>query len=403
MQEPTKHATAFEELFSQARVGPALCVSAGRARVCVAAAFLVLAAVPGIAGGARRMVLCALLVLFTALVHELGHALAALCFGHRVTIVLHALGAHTHCEPKPARGRAVLIALAGPCSSALVGAAAFEIHHVCALEWLKITALVNLGWGAINALPLLPFDAGRALLVLAGEKRRATLLAVMWAFASALTVEALLVEKNALLVLLFGVAAGASAIAWVHQQRVDRELVLELPAQLITARALLGRGELEDARRLATRIGVRASTTATANAAWELVAWAELAQGLPERAYGSLSRIQPLSDVDDYALAAVTAALGRTREAIGLLERSMQHTPRAEAIKLLIDLHVSRSDFVRACDTAQEWLELLAPADAQKVVQAAMLAGAREPAERLATELQRRRDDARRRRLLASP
>lgn len=391
MQEPTKpHATASEELLEQSRLGPMLSLSAGRARVSIAASFLVLASVPGIAGGARRMALCALLVLFTALVHELGHALVALSFGHRVTIVLHALGAHTRSEPKPMRARAALIALAGPCASLLAGAAGLGLQRIFALEWLEITAVASFGWGAINFLPFLPFDAGRALVTLIGEKRRAKLLAASVGLASMIAVEALLVEKNALLVLLFGIAAGASAIACVHQRRIDRELALDLPAQLVTARALLARGELEDARRLAMRVGVRASTPATANTAWELVAWAELAQGLPERAYGSLGRVHPLSDVDDYALAAVTAALGRPREAMGLLERSLQRRPCAGAVKLLIDLHARVGAFERACEIAAVRLDVLEAADARRVIEAASNAGSSAAADRLAHALAQR-------------
>ncbi len=391
MQEPTPSATVSEELLLQpTRLGPALCLEAGRVRVRVAAAFLVLAAAPGIAGGARRMALCALLVSFTVLVHELGHALTALALGHRATIVLYALGAHTTCEPKPTRGREVAIGLAGPAVSLLVGAGAFALARVLEHESLKIMAFSSLGWGAINLLPLIPFDAGRALLACVRERRRALLLSVSCVLAGAVALDGLLVARSALVVLLFGVAAGANAIAWAHQRRLDRERTFDLPAQLTLARRLLEQGEHEHARRLATRIGFRACTKTTANAAWELVAWAELALGLPERAYGSLSRVHPLADVDDYALAAVTAALGRTRHAIGLLERSLSRAPRAGAVKLLIDLHARLGAFDRACETAAIWLAVLDPADALKVVEAATLAGAVEPARRLTSALTQR-------------
>jgi len=389
MQEPnTPHATASAELLLQrARLGPAFAIEAGRVRLQVAIAFLVLAAVPGIGGGAHRMALSALLVLGTALVHELGHALCALSFGHRVTIVLFALGAHTTCEPNPARGRQIAIALAGPLFSLIVGAGALALGHLWALAWVRTFALASLGWGAINWLPFVPFDAGRALVVGVAERRRARLLLLSCAIACASAVTGLLVAKNALIFVLLGVAASASAIAWAQQRRVDDEAAFDLPTQLVRARRLLESGEVEQARRLATRIGVRARTKTTANAAWELVAWAELGLGLPERAYGSLGRVQPASEIDDYVLAAVTAALGRTRQAIGLLERSLQREPRAGAVKLLIDLHVRCGAYDRACEAARAWLHVLERKDAARVIEAARLAGASEAADRLAREL----------------
>ena len=85
-------------------------------------------------------------------------------------------------------------------------------------------------------------------------------------------------------------------------------------------------------------MGVRACTNLTANAAWEIVAWAELEQEHPEKAYGTLRRIRPAADVDTYCLAAVEAARGQIRHAIGLLERARSSRKLClDAIKLLID------------------------------------------------------------------
>src|SRR5450432_2508760 len=93
-----------DPLLSPKRIGPSLEFgSAERLRVRVALAFFVLAAAPGIAGGAKRMALCAAIVFSAALAHELGHAVCASACGSRATVVLHALGAHTIVMPRLSR------------------------------------------------------------------------------------------------------------------------------------------------------------------------------------------------------------------------------------------------------------------------------------------------------------
>ncbi|HTA93344.1 MAG TPA: hypothetical protein VK745_27390 [Polyangiaceae bacterium] len=383
-------ASGSDELpLSSRRLGPALDFGCGeRMRIRVALAFFALAAAPGIAGGAPRMVLCAAIVFSAALIHELGHALYALLSGSRATVVLHVLGSHTVIEPRLSRGRELVSTLVGPLVSIALGLLLFRLHRAFpAHSWLTISSWVNLGWGALNLLPVLPFDGGRAVLALVGDKQRSSALLISGMCALVIAIQGLAVLRSAPTIFLFGAAAIVSLLGWAQQRRVEAEQALGLPGQLETARRLLADGEYERARQLATRIGVRACSNNTANAAWEQVAWAELGLGLADRAYCTLSRTRPASDVNGYCLAAVQAARGEIRHAIGLLERALGRDVERNATKLLIDLHARLGAFEQACRVASAGLSALDPDETRRVIEAAFEAEAFGPATELAGEL----------------
>jgi hypothetical protein len=222
------------------------------------------------------------------------------------------------------------------------------------------------------------------------DKHRASILLISGGLALIIAVEGLIVLHNAPLLFVFGAAACASLFAWVNRRRLQLEQALELPQLLEKARRLLASGEPELARQLATRVGMRALRNSTANSAWETVAWAELDLDCAERAYAALGHVRPAADLSSYCLAAVHAARGQVRQAIGLLERAHgSEKPNVEAIKLLIDLHVQLGSFDRACSVAGAALTLLDPKDTRRVLQAAFAQAAFVDATGLARELYR--------------
>jgi tetratricopeptide (TPR) repeat protein len=391
---PSSHAkrSATEEgaVSGPLRMGPSLAADIGtRLHLRIALALLFVAAMPGIAGGPLRMALYGGAVLLALLVHELGHALCGLCFGSRASILLHVLGGYTTLEPALPRKRAVLATLAGPLASIglglLFGWARLDFPGHLALD---LAAWTNLGWGIVNLLPVLPFDGGRALLDLVASKHRALVLQISGTLALAMAFEGLVVLHHAALGFVFAAAASASFVDWVKQRRVDAELALDLPEQLERAQLLVQSGAFEPARQLATRVGVRALRNPTANSAWELVAWAELLAGDIDEAYATLGRIQPATDVPSHVLAAVEAARGNTRHAIGLLQRARAHQGLSlAALKLLIDLYARTGSFERACEVAGASLGKLDVEDTRRVVEAALEANAFSAAAKLAGEL----------------
>lgn len=319
------------------------------------------------------MVFFAAVGLSALVAHELGHALCALAWGSRAKIVLHALGAHTEIEPALPRGREIVAALMGPIVSLAFGLALAALRMLFpGHEWLKVPIGVNLAWGVINLLPLLPFDGGRMLLAFVGQQRRASTLLISGILAAIVAVEGLAVVHSAALAFLFGAAAVASLLAWARRRQLEIEQALGLPTQVEAARRLLSLGEAETARRLATRLAHSARLNTTANAAWEVLAWAELELDRPEDAYRALLRIRPASAVGNYCRAAVEAARGHQQHAINLLEAELRgETPCVDAIKLLIDLHARLGRLPAACGVASSEITRLEPDDVRLVIEAA--------------------------------
>lgn len=115
---------------------------------------------------------------FSILVHEFGHALMAMAFGYRPRVLLYHFGGLAMYEPDASytAGRSVAISLAGPGAGfGLYGLTlAFRImifpqlvsglpQSVSTLIWFAIIQLewINLYWGLVNLLPVLPLDGGR--------------------------------------------------------------------------------------------------------------------------------------------------------------------------------------------------------------------------------------------------
>jgi len=361
----------------------------GKLRVRLAWGFFLLAAAPGIAGGPRRMLQCAGLVLFVMLAHELGHALCAMAWGSRATIAIRFFGGCTEITPPLTRGREIISAFAGPLANLALGLGFWAAHaHLPGAPWLRITSFVHLGWGLVNLLPVLPFDGGRILLSVLGAKRRAPALLISGALALLLTLEGLLVVCSAPLAFVFAAATFASFLAWAKVRRDELDASLHLTRDLGLARASLARGEAEAARQLATRVAVRAQSGPTQNAAWEMVAWSELALDRSAKAEQTLARIRPRHAVDSHCLAAVEAACGRPRRAICVLEGARQLGPlNRAAVRTLVDLYAGLGEFEQACKLASAELSVLGSSDALRVVQAALAARAVAAASELAEHI----------------
>jgi Zn-dependent protease len=111
--------------------------------------------------------------LATVLVHELGHAVAARSYGvaAEVNLTLFRAGLALRVGSLSV-ARRVLVCLAGPAMSLGVAAMAFAIARAHPTGSgptggvLLYLGWINLGWGLLNLLPILPLDAGNALVAL---------------------------------------------------------------------------------------------------------------------------------------------------------------------------------------------------------------------------------------------
>lgn len=160
-------------------------------------------------------------VFASVLLHEMGHALMFRRLGHRPAIELtmmggQAQGAGSGLNPTGE----VLVSLAGPAAGLAIGVPLLLITTI-APGLLQIPVLgvllgdlvwVNVGWGLINLLPVLPLDGGQVLLATLRKRgtARATLRAnqASVAVAAVVAIAAFLLDERLL-------ALGAAALA-VH-------------------------------------------------------------------------------------------------------------------------------------------------------------------------------------------
>ena len=136
--------------------------------------FVIVMALLGLPGGfdLARIALWVALGAVAVLLHELGHAFLARTTGARPTIELYAFGGATHFVPPGplTRLRSIAISLSGPLVGVAIGLALLAFVPADTFEpdglgdyAREIAVFVNLGWGVLNLLPLLPLDGGHVL------------------------------------------------------------------------------------------------------------------------------------------------------------------------------------------------------------------------------------------------
>lgn len=111
------------------------------------------------------------IIFFSILFHEFGHALLSLAFGQRPRIDIVAFGGMTYPEgPKLSPWKEFIVIFAGP----LFGFALFvlayfllklPIQNLYLLYFLKAMQFINLFWTIVNLIPVLPLDGGQLVRV----------------------------------------------------------------------------------------------------------------------------------------------------------------------------------------------------------------------------------------------
>jgi Zn-dependent protease len=113
-------------------------------------------------------------VVVSVIAHELGHAFVAAPVGGRPRIDLYMMAGLTTWQPSRAsRGRRVAVSVAGPFAGVVLGVALLVLYGVLdpadgslARSALLSAVFVNLGWGLLNLVPMLPLDGGQIVLAL---------------------------------------------------------------------------------------------------------------------------------------------------------------------------------------------------------------------------------------------
>jgi Zn-dependent protease len=112
------------------------------------------------------------IVFVSVLIHELGHATTGLVFGLQPSIELHGMGGTTSWSTakKLSTLQRIAISLAGPFAGFGVGALVYAANREGLFphggwwdDFVKQALFVNVGWGVLNLLPMLPLDGGNVM------------------------------------------------------------------------------------------------------------------------------------------------------------------------------------------------------------------------------------------------
>jgi Zn-dependent protease len=332
-------------------------------------------------------------VFVSVMLHEMGHALVARAYGAHPSITLYALGGLTRYEARMSRAQTALISLAGPGAGFVLGFAVLLLTQPLHLagagkEFAFNLMYVNIGWGVMNLLPVLPFDGGQLLAAAMGPKRSLATAIVSASVGILVAVAGMAILKNVFIAILFGSAA-VSAIMEARTVLVARADTRDgFDRMLADAKAALQAGDGKSAADLANEVAGRARVARLRNEAWTTLAWVHIVVGEGNLARQALMNVKPQGDIDLYTLAAVEDAAGEPEHAKDILLQARQLGLRtAEMTKLLVDLFARGADLAAAAEIAREDAALLGRDQARAVLIATRETGAHVPAAALAGQL----------------
>jgi stage IV sporulation protein FB len=123
--------------------------------------------------GWKYLVAWMVVVFFSILVHEMGHALTARVFGYFPRVFLYQFGGVAMYTPDSeyTAGRSILITFAGPAAGLALGLGTLVGTFVLATSQVHLQPLVeatlmflievNIAWSILNLLPVYPLDGGQ--------------------------------------------------------------------------------------------------------------------------------------------------------------------------------------------------------------------------------------------------
>lgn len=279
------------------------------------------------------------------LVHELGHAAAALLFKTRSVIRLYAFGGLTFPEKRLGRGQSVLMALAGPGAGFLLGALVFAasgaIANASPLARFAVVQLmwVNVGWGVINLLPVLPLDGGHVLLGLLGPRRQRAAVFIGGLAASLVALGAG-ARGSIWIAVLFGMLALRNFQALSSAPRRPEEAGMTVDDALGKGWQALSAGDEREAGKLGSLVLEAATNPVHRNRARNLLAWVALAQANRREALRHLERTEPPEAARALTWAMVLEAIGEEERALPYSLQALEQEPSETSASLAVRLHV---------------------------------------------------------------
>jgi Zn-dependent protease len=316
-------------------------------------------------GASPRLLIWVLVVLASVLVHEFGHAAAGLAFGVRSRIRLHLFGGLTLPERALPRWHDVLMSLAGPCAGFAFAGLIWLTGRAFAIwerEPLWQSAYedgvwVNVAWGVLNLLPVLPLDGGHVLFGVLGPRRHRWVLGIGGAVAASIALAAGALRHDYYLAVLLGLFAFRNFQALFAADKAPRG-----PAEAITLDQALARGwaalsggQLDDADRLGRMVLEHASEPGDRNRARDLLAWAALASANSRGALQQLERTEPPEAARALTWAMVLDAIEERSRALPYALRALETEPSETAANLAIRLHAMTGGWEKAMALAHSF------------------------------------------------
>lgn len=343
-------------------------------------------------------------VLFSVLVHEFGHAFAVMRHRIEPEISLHGMGGTTRwSEILPlSRPAKIIISAAGPAAGFLLGGLIYAVKHLAPELIHRLGPIVevtigqllwvNIGWGIMNLLPVLPFDGGHILEHALGPRRVRLTAGISLIVAVFVAVVFAYYLRSPWVAMLFGFSAIQSYQRMravdpaLDRPEVTRKwapppedpLPRELTVLLNTARRALDEERFDEAITLAQQVidGEGGTTPVPPRAvlsALEIIAWAQLLAGRVEAASETLAKAKKLGEPDRALAGSVLFArrdLGGARRV--LEEARSRGDDRKEVVGPLIQILLEQGDVARASAVALDIVESLSAEDARRMAQIAL-------------------------------
>ncbi len=312
-----------------------------------------------------RLLVWVAVVFVSVLAHELGHATAGLAFGVRSRIRLHMFGGLTLPERALPRWHDVLMSLAGPGAGFALGGLLWLIDRAFVVEtwgplWLHAVEYgiwVNVLWGVLNLLPVLPLDGGHVLLGVLGPRRHRWVLGIGGVVAASGALAAGALKQDMFLAVLLGLFAFRNFQALFAAGDAPRG-----PAEAITLDQALARGWnalssglVEDADRLGRMVLEHAPAPGDRNRARDLLAWAALATANSRVALLQLERVEPPEAARALTWAMVLDALEERTRAVPYALRALEAEPSDTAANLAIRLLATTGSWEQATALADSF------------------------------------------------
>ncbi|MBT8453232.1 MAG: hypothetical protein KJO40_14825 [Deltaproteobacteria bacterium] len=289
--------------------------------------------------GWAGLLIWVLVVFQGILMHELGHAIVGRVFGRQPRIELIALGGLTWWEQQEqmSPGRSLMVSAAGPAVGIFIGSLALVLMDVLRIPdpslaryAFRSLIFVNLGWGILNLLPVLPLDGGNivASLMELVSPSRGRLLACYISFGVIGVLFAVTVtfQQYPMTILLFLLAFSTYQSFRIERQRLASPPgeIMETPSLTRRAFEALERGDGEGVVQAASELIAKADSTEQLDEAFHLLAWGRLINGEPGEAHQALTSMSGERSADPALEGAVLVELGKPADAVPLLEEACE-------------------------------------------------------------------------------